>query len=98
MLAVLGGFVASGPAFAASTPETRTFVVASTPDGYGVDQCLVTGARCGFVVANAYCQSHDFSRAASFRRMEDAEVTAAIPVVAGRTSEKATFVAIECAR
>jgi hypothetical protein len=79
--------------------ETRTFVIANSPDGYGVDQCLATGARCGSLVANAYCQSRDYLQAASFRRIDAGDITnsiatdTALPLAAGDA-----FVAIECAR
>ncbi|MBX6425232.1 MAG: hypothetical protein IRZ09_04840 [Variibacter sp.] len=90
--ACLGALSLAAPAAA----ETRTFVIASMPDGYGVDQCLATGARCGLLIANAYCQSQNYVRAASFRKVDAAEITSA---VAGEApGESASFVAIECAR
>lgn len=75
--------------------EKRTFIIASDPDGYGVDRCLATGASCGAVVATAYCRSRDFTQAASFRKAEREEASSAIPSGIGGTEE---FVAIECAR
>ena len=52
--------------------ENRIFIIANDPDGYGVDRCLATGARCGTAVATAYCRSREFTQAASFRRVERA--------------------------
>ena len=75
--------------------ETRTFVLRNSPDGYGIDQCLASGASCGRMVATSYCQSHDFAEAASFRRVERSEITGAIP--AGDDGRDA-YVAIECSR
>ena len=49
--------------------ETRIFIIENHSD-YGVDQCLTSGARCGKVVASAYCQSRNFAQAVSFRRIE----------------------------
>ena len=34
--------------------EKRIFIIVNDPDGYGVDRCLATGARCGTAVATAY--------------------------------------------
>ena len=48
----------------AAQAEKRTFIIANNSDGYGVDRCLATGARCGAAVATAYCKSHDFMEAA----------------------------------
>jgi hypothetical protein len=81
----------------AASAETRTFVVANAPDAYGVDQCLASGARCGELVANAFCQSKEFEQAASFRRIEPSDVTASTPTPAA-SSGKDFFVAIECRR
>jgi hypothetical protein len=84
---------------AGAAAETRIFVIANSPDGYGVDQCLATGARCGSLVANAYCQSRDYLQAASFRRVDAGEITnstAAEGAPAGAVGD--AFVAIECAR
>jgi hypothetical protein len=75
--------------------ETRIFIIANDPDGYGVDRCLATGARCGAAVATAYCRSREFTQAASFRKVEREEITGVIPVGASKTEE---FVAIECSR
>jgi hypothetical protein len=94
LLAFLGAFVTLAPAAA----ETRIFVIANAPDGYGVDQCLSTGARCGTVVADTYCRSREFLRAASFRRVTATEITGTITVAAETPSEPDALVAIECAR
>jgi hypothetical protein len=79
--------------------ENRVFIIANNADGYGVDRCLATGASCGNPVATAYCQSREFNRAASFRKVERDEITGAVPASAtchGASCEE--FVAIECAR
>jgi hypothetical protein len=81
--------------------ETRMFVIANTPDGYGVDQCLATGASCGKLVANSYCQSQDYGQAASFKPLDRHDITNSIvsasDTSAWRTSS-GSFVAIECTR
>ncbi len=79
--------------------EKRIFIIANNADGYGVDRCLATGATCGSPVATAYCQSRDFAKAVSFRKVDRDEITGAVPVSAGcRGSSCDEFVAIECTR
>ncbi len=96
-LSVLGAIVLlSNPAGA----ESRLFVIANAPDAYGVDQCLATGAQCGALIANSYCQSQAYLQAASFRRLERADITGSTPVPDGGAWPDAAeaFVAIECTR
>ena len=79
--------------------EKRIFIIANNADGYGVDRCLATGATCGAAVATAYCQSRDFTQAASFRKVDRDEITGAVPSATtgpGRRCDE--FVAIECTR
>lgn len=80
--------------------ETKIFIVENQPDGYGIDQCLATGANCGRPMASAYCQSRKYDQALSFRKAEPDEIAG------GTASGDATcrargcvdFVAIECGR
>jgi hypothetical protein len=80
--------------------ETKIFIVENQPDGYGIDQCLASGANCGKPMARAYCQSRNYGQAVSFRKLGPDEITG------GRVSGDATcrarvcidFVAIECER
>jgi hypothetical protein len=67
--------------FAASsaTAETRVFIIANHADGYGIDQCLAKGERCGVPAARSYCQSRDFAQASTFRRVDPDEVTGSVP-------------------
>ena len=48
-------------------------------------------------VATAYCQSRDYARAASFRKVDHGEITGAVPVTNG-TAVGDEYVAIECLR
>src|SRR5437899_12086111 len=77
--------------------EKRIFIIANNPDGYGVDRCLSTGATCGVAVATAYCQARDFSKAASFRKVDRGEITGAVPAssAVGAGGGREEFVAIE---
>jgi hypothetical protein len=80
--------------------ETKIFIVENQPDGYGIDQCLASGANCGKPMASAYCQSRKYGQVLSFRKAEPDEITE------GGASADATchtrgcvdFVAIECSR
>jgi hypothetical protein len=87
---------------AAMTParaEKRLFIIANNPDGYGVDRCLASGAACGNAAAAAYCTSHQFHTALSFRKVDRDDITGAIPVSTGcRGAGCDEFVAIECGR
>jgi hypothetical protein len=80
--------------------ETRLFVIANAPDAYGVDQCLATGASCGKLVANSYCQSQDFAQAASFKKLERDDITNSVASAdgSGWRLGSGAFVAIECTR
>ena len=89
-------------ATSAAAADKRVFIVANQPDGYGIDQCLADGERCGAPAARAYCQSHDFKTASAYRRVDPDKVTGAIPA---STGEKcigrgcaAEYVAITCER
>src|SRR5438132_746061 len=89
--------LATSPAFA----DSRTFIIANESDGYGVDQCLAKGDRCGAPMANAYCRQRDFTAAAEFRRVDPDEITGAVPVSNGRKCSGfgcAEYVAITCQR
>jgi hypothetical protein len=77
--------------------ESRVFIIENHGD-YGVDECLATGARCGKVVASAYCQARNYSQAASFRKVEPDEVTGSIGPATCRGAICGNWVAIECTR
>jgi hypothetical protein len=63
----------------AAFAETRVFIVANHADGYGVDQCLAKGEKCGAHAARSYCQSRDFAQASSYRRIDPDEITGSVP-------------------
>jgi len=84
----------------AAQAEKRIFIVANNADGYGIDRCLASGARCGTAAAAAYCKSRAFAHALSFRKVDKEEITGAIPAdsPACRGGNCEHFVAIECTR
>ena len=63
----------------AASAETRIFIIANQADGYGVDQCLAKGDKCGAHAARSYCQSRDFAQASSYRRVDPDEITGSVP-------------------
>lgn len=84
----------------ASIADSKVFIVANQPDGYGIDHCLASGERCGAPAARAYCQSHEFAQASAYRRIDPDEVTGAVPVSTGacRGNGCDEYVAITCQR
>lgn len=85
----------------AAHAEKRLFILATHPDGYGVDDCLASGAACGKAAANSYCHTHEFTQADSFRKVDRDDITGAIPTsdtgaCTGGSCDH--FVAIQCSR
>jgi hypothetical protein len=96
--ALAAAFVMCG---AIAHAEKRVFVIANHADGYGVDNCLATGAACGKTVANSYCRTHQFAQADSFRKVDRDDITGDIPAGDRSACKGANcdrFVAIECSR
>ena len=103
MRSTIAAVVSAAVLFGAGTAhaEKRVFIIASNSDGYGVDRCLASGEACGAAAANAYCHSHEFGQAVSYRKVERDDITGAIPASgpgACRGARCDDFVAIECAR
>ena len=95
LLACVSLFVAP-----AARADSRVFIVANQPDGYGVDQCLARGEKCGAHAALSYCQSRNFAQASSYRRIDPDEITGSVPKEhenCGR-SGCGEFIAITCQR
>ena len=95
LFAVAFIFVAS-----AALADSRVFIVANQRDGYGIDQCLASGDKCGAHAARSYCQSREFAQATAYRRVDADEITGAVPAsgercVGGACGE---YVAITCQR
>jgi hypothetical protein len=90
-VSLLGASVASA--------DSRVFIVANQADGYGVDECLARGEKCGAHAARSYCQSREFAQATADRRVDPDEITGAVPR-GGRCSGHGCgeYVAITCQR
>ena len=87
-------------AASAASADSKVFIIANQADGYGVDQCLAKGEKCGAHAARSYCQSRDFAQAVSYRRVDPDEVTGAIPKPASSCNHAGCneYVAITCQR
>jgi hypothetical protein len=82
----------------AARADSKVFIVANQSDGYGIDQCLARGERCGAPAAAAYCQSRDFTQATAYRRVDPDEITGSVPAATRASFGTAEFVAITCQR
>jgi hypothetical protein len=86
----------------AASADSRVFIIANQSDGYGIDQCLAKGERCGAHAARSYCQSRDFAQATSYRRVDPDEVTGSVPKSGNGCSRARAgcgeYVAITCER
>ncbi len=88
-------------AASAAQADSRVFIIENQADGYGVDQCLAKGEKCGAHAALSYCQSRDFAQASSYRRVDPEEVTGSVPKGVGPNCGHAgcgEYVAITCQR
>ena len=87
-------------ASSAASADSRVFIVANQADGYGVDECLARGEKCGAHAARSYCQSRDFAQASSYRRVDPDEITGSIPKANESCNHAgcSEYVAITCQR
>jgi hypothetical protein len=84
----------------AALADSRVFIIANQADGYGVDQCLAKGDKCGAHAAHSYCQSRNFAEATAYRRVDPDEITGTVPKVGGNCTHAGCieYVAITCQR
>ena len=88
-------------AISAAHADSRVFIIANQADGYGVDQCLARGDKCGAYAARSYCRSREFASATAYRRVDPDEITGSVPRNAsGKCSGSGCneYVAITCQR
>ena len=63
--------------------KDATFLIPAA-EGYGVADCLTGGnAECGRIVANAWCESQGFAKAAGFGRAAAEDLTGSVPGAPG---------------
>ncbi len=88
-------------AASAASADSRVFIVANQADGYGVDECLARGEKCGAHAARSYCQSREFAQATAYRRVDPDDITNAVPSDGGDKCSGhgcGEYVAITCQR
>src|ERR1700704_4305571 len=99
----LSAFLACAFLLAASgaLADSRVFIIANQADGYGVDQCLAKGEKCGAHAARSYCQSREFAQATAYRRVDPDEITGSVPKAGNEHCTGSgcnEYVAIACQR
>ncbi|HEY3678648.1 MAG TPA: hypothetical protein VGL45_08010 [Bradyrhizobium sp.] len=85
----------------AAFADSRVFIIENQADGYGVDQCLAKGEKCGAHAALSYCRSRDFAQASSYRKVDADEVTGSVPkgaMAGGGHGGMGEYIAITCQR
>jgi hypothetical protein len=85
----------------AAFADSRVFIIENQADGYGVDQCLAKGEKCGAHAALSYCRSRDFAEASSYRKVDADEVTGSVPkgaMAGGGHAGMGDYIAITCQR
>lgn len=96
------GTAAPTGAMTGAPTEKHVFFIATDSDGYGVDHCLASGARCGAAMATAYCQSKAFREASSYHRVDGQKIASDAEARSPRAhchgANCMDLVAIECAR
>jgi hypothetical protein len=99
---IISAFLAASllSAATAALADSRVFIIANQADGYGIDQCLAKGEKCGAPAALSYCRSRDFAEATSFRRVDPEEITGSVPKEAANCNHSGCneYVAITCQR
>src|ERR1700744_4195505 len=88
-------------AASAAQADSRIFIIENQADGYGVDQCLAKGEKCGAHAALSDCKSRDFAQASSYRRVDPDEITGSVPKSAVANCNHAgcgEYIAITCQR
>jgi hypothetical protein len=84
----------------AAWADTRVFFISNPADGYGVDQCLARGEKCGAHAAHSYCKSRDFAEATAYRRVDPDEITGSVPKATEHCARAGCreYIAITCER
>lgn len=81
--------------------DSHVFIIENQADGYGIDQCLAKGEKCGEHAALSYCKSQNFAQASAYRRVDPDEITGSVPKQASggcRHGLCGEYIAITCQR
>jgi hypothetical protein len=85
----------AGATVVVPTAGAQTYII-SGGDGYGTTECLASGAACGKIIADSWCESKGFQTAREFRMAQPEDITGSAPARGGREAPQA-FV-IVCGR
>ncbi len=75
------------PSAAPTAKGEQSVFLLPASDGYGIAECLTGQRECGRIVANAWCESKGFAKAASYGVVSAADITGS---VAGRGGQAGT--------
>jgi hypothetical protein len=79
----------------AAAPGSATFLIPAS-DGYGVADCLASGAECGRVIATAWCEAQGFARVDTFGPSRPEDATGSIELAPAHPAAENRPIAITC--
>jgi len=71
---ITAGLLAYEPLSSAAVQGPSQAVIVGG-DGYGVSECLTSGAACGSLVAQGWCRSNGYRRLIAYRKASSKDVT-----------------------
>ncbi len=80
---------------AVQPPEAQRVFLIPQSDGYGLGECLGEGRECGKIVADAWCESKGFMRAASYGLASPTDFTGSLPARAAQSSAPPLMISCE---
>jgi hypothetical protein len=83
------------PAAAPRAKSEQSVFLLPPSDGYGMVECIAENRECGRIVANAWCESKGYAKAASFSVVSPTEITGSVGSRAGAAVEPPVM--ISCA-
>ncbi|MGL4441074.1 MAG: hypothetical protein ACRCUE_17570 [Bosea sp. (in: a-proteobacteria)] len=83
------------PSAAPRVKSEQSVFLLPPSDGYGMADCIAENRECGRIVANAWCESKGYAKAASFSLVSPTEITGSIKGRSGAATEPPVM--ISCA-
>jgi hypothetical protein len=84
--AIVGLAMTQAPKPVQAEAAQRIFLIPHS-DGYGLGDCLAEGRECGKIVADAWCESKGFVRAASFGPAANTDFTGSVSTRAAHPAQ-----------
>ena len=66
------------PSAAPRIKSEQSVFILPPSDGYGMADCIAKGAECGRIVANAWCESKGYAKAAAYSVVSATEITGSV--------------------